>query len=79
MLQDGSGRAAHFLKPPAATLPGTIPAHDSGESWVKEESLASDYGFDIYAPVEGWATLSTGETYLSEPKPLQTNRTPHDP
>lgn len=55
VLQDDSGQHLHQVaKPPGATLPGPIPAHDSGLTYFREEALERDHGFDKYKPVEAW-------------------------
>jgi hypothetical protein len=71
-MQDGSGATlVQPRPPPGATLPGTIPPHDSAMTYFYEEHTR-ERGFDLRRPVEAWATLSTGDTFKSESKPLLT-------
>jgi hypothetical protein len=70
-LQDGSGRTA--FQPyavPGATIPGTVPALDSGGTWWGFDELV-EAGFDPYRPIVARVTLSTGERVRSKSTALR--------
>jgi len=49
--QDGSGRTLHLTTPmPGATIPGTIPPHDSAKAYIPKENVERE-GIDLYRPV----------------------------
>lgn len=72
-LQDGSGRQMHQMQtPPGATLPGTIPPHDSASTYFLAENIEQEAGIDVYAPIAAWVQLATGETVRSKPRVTRT-------
>jgi len=64
-LQDGSGNAlAITWQPPGATLPGVVGPRDAGFTYLLEDELGP---LDLYRPLVGWVSLSTGERIHSKP------------
>jgi len=64
-LQDGSGNALAITRqPPGATLPGVIGPRDAGFTYLLEDELGP---LDLYRPLVGWVSLSTGERIHSKP------------
>jgi hypothetical protein len=59
-------------QPYGSNLIGTIPPHDSGETWIECAAL-EQAGLDVYGPIVGWARTATGELYKSEPRVLRSD------
>jgi hypothetical protein len=69
-LQDGSGRQMHKAQvAPGTTIPGTVPAHDSGWTYFLRDEVERA-GISIVDPVTAWVRLSTGDVVKSRPRPL---------
>jgi hypothetical protein len=70
-LQDGSGRKVVIVRQmPGSSIPGNVPPHDSGMTWIEEDE-ARHAGLDIYKPLVGWVSTSTGESFKSKPMTLR--------
>jgi hypothetical protein len=70
-FERGDGKQIVITQQPyGSTLIGTVPSHDSGQTWMDCDSLESA-GLDTYGEIVGWARTATGELYRSEPKTLR--------
>jgi hypothetical protein len=64
-VQDNSGDVlAIFSDQPGATIPGVIPARDSGFTYLLPDQLGK---LDPNRPVVAWVSLSTGERINAKP------------
>jgi hypothetical protein len=67
-LQDDSGRTVVITwQPPGATLPAVVGSRDSGMTYLLREELGP---LDVFRPLVGWVSLSTGERFHSRPRTL---------
>lgn len=67
-LQDDSGRTVVITsQPPGAALPGVVGPRDSGMTYLLREELGP---LDVFRPLIGWVSLSTGERFHSRPRTL---------
>jgi hypothetical protein len=70
-FERGDGKQIVITEQPfGSSLVRTLPPHDSGQTWMECDTLASA-GLDVYGPIVGWVRLATGELYRSEPKVLR--------
>jgi hypothetical protein len=66
-MQDGSGRDLVILHPVSgATLPGGVPAHNEGSSYL-EQTSAEQSGIDLYRPLVAWAQVASVGRVESKP------------
>jgi hypothetical protein len=56
-INDGGKRAGHVSLKPGATIPGTIPPHDQGMTWLETAELVKK-GFDVYRKARAFAILA---------------------
>jgi hypothetical protein len=67
-LQDDSDRTMVIAgQPPGATLPGVVGPRDSGFTYLFRGELGP---LDVFRPLVGWVSLSTGERIHSRPRTL---------
>ena len=68
-VQDNSGHVlAIFSDQPGATIPGVIPARDSGFTYLLPDQMEK---LDPNRPVIAWVSLATGERINSKPVTLR--------
>jgi hypothetical protein len=67
-VQDDSGNTVVMTwQPPGSTLPGVIGPRDSGMTYLLRDELGP---LDVFRPLVGWVSLSTGERVHSRPRTL---------
>jgi hypothetical protein len=53
-----------------STLPGMVEPRDAGSIYIPEWYLEQRQRMDLFAPMVGWAKISTGERFESDPTVL---------
>lgn len=61
-----------------STLPGTVEPRDAGTFYIPEWYLEQRQRMDLFAPMVGWAKISTGERFESEPTILLRRMNPDE-